>query len=236
MVHIGIIPDGNRRWCKNNNKKLDDLIDWWINKMIFPNIKTIIKNPKLQKKLKYFTNITLYISSIDNFNRSDKSYELSWKLIEKLYFLFKDFDEFSNKENNIFTTEELSKLKEFSINTKLNIVGNLDLIPENIQTILNEVKNLMNGNKIIITIAIAYDPKKDIENTILKNNEFYNRNQPNIDLIYRSGNERRTSGFFPYQSLYSELYFEKKLWPDININDIIRALNSYQRRNRRFGL
>ena len=49
MVHIGIIPDGNRRWCKINNKNLDDLIDLWIDKMILSNIKTIIKNPKLQK-------------------------------------------------------------------------------------------------------------------------------------------------------------------------------------------
>ena len=90
-------------------------------------------------------------------------------------------------------------------------------------------------NILIINLAIAYDYIKDLLNFGLKNNCNYNREQTQIDCIFRSGNEYRTSGFFPCHSLYSEIIVFDKLWPEINIEDFKNVIYIYNNRHRRFG-
>jgi undecaprenyl diphosphate synthase len=63
----------------------------------------------------------------------------------------------------------------------------------------------------------------------------YNREQSNIDILFRSGGEKRISGFFPTKVLYSELFFEKKLWPEITLDDLNRIVKLFKKRERRFG-
>ena len=92
------------------------------------------------------------------------------------------------------------------------------------------------GSKYSINIAIAYDYNKDILSfSEENNNKNYIRNQSNIDLVFRSGGEKRLSGFFPTKTIYSELYFIDKFFPDINLDDINNAIIEYKKRNRRFG-
>ena len=71
------------------------------------------------------------------------------------------------------------------------------------------------------------------ENLISKN--LYTKEQPDPDLVIRTGGELRISNFLPWQSVYSELYFTNKYWPDFKNDDLLEAIAEYQKRNRRFG-
>ena len=93
----------------------------------------------------------------------------------------------------------------------------------------------MKTQKYILNLAIAYDYNKDFINyghDIFKN---YIRKQSNIDFVLRTGGESRISGFFPTKTLYSELFFSKKMWPDITIVDINNYIRKFKNRDRRFG-
>jgi len=230
MVHIGIIPDGNRRWCKNKNINYNFLIEHWLNNMIIKNIKLLINYKEKYKQLTEISNISLYVSSIDNIYREDKTHELGFELIRKLYKLF-NFTQLYFQEFEEYERKKLNKIyKDFS----LNIIGDINLLPQDIQDIINEAKTILNGSKYSINIAIAYDYNKESfsEQNVNKN---YIRNQSNIDLVFRSGGEKRLSGFFPTKTIYSELYFIDKFFPDINLDDINDAITEYKKRNRRYG-
>ena len=154
----------------------------------------------------------------DNINkRQDVSTQIVFTLIEKLYHMIK----------NDLTTE-LSIFKYL----KIDIIKSECLIPHNILLMIEEIKELTKFNKtMLLTVGIGYDPNKDLEN-IIQNGE---RDQTDIDLVFRSGGEKRLSGFFPFHTMHSELVFVDKLWPDIRLKDINDAVIEYERRDRRFG-
>ena len=93
------------------------------------------------------------------------------------------------------------------------------------------IESSESSNRIEGVIA----PHYRIEKLVLKEKKRMSTNQTNIDLLFRSGREKRISGFFPYHTFYSELYFSDKLWPDIRIADIIEALKKFNKTDRRFG-
>ena len=97
------------------------------------------------------------------------------------------------------------------------------------------IQKKKNEDLFVLNIAIAYDYNKDMINYGKNELENYNRNQSNIDLVFRSGGEKRISGFFPTKIIYSELFFEKKLWPDITLNHLNIVIKKYFHRNRRYG-
>lgn len=231
LINIGIIPDGNRRWCKNNNLKYNDLVDHWYNEMIINSIYTILRKENIMNNLtnlRYIKSISLYLSSIDNISRKDGSENLGFDLIKKLYLLFKNSEKY-------FEKEEIEILQKLCNQSKLNMIGDIDIIPEDIKIILLDIQKKMKGDKYLINIAIAYDYKKDLDNHGHNINKNYTRDQENIDLVFRSGNEQRLSGFFPTKTLYSELFFVETLWPDITIWDIDNCIGEYFKRSRRFG-
>lgn len=232
MVHIGIIPDGNRRWCKINNHDQIYLLEIWLKK-INKIIKCISNNNKYIF-LKNINEISIYICSIDNLKREDKTKYIIFKFIEKLNLIY-------NNYNSYFKKDIIKNFENSYIH--INFIGDLELLPENIQEIINNFKkknNLRNvnieKNKIFtINLAVAYNYHNDLLNYSNNNLENYNRNQSNIDLIFRSGKENRISGFFPTKILYSEIYFSKKYWPDITLNDLNLAIKNFLGRERRFG-
>jgi undecaprenyl diphosphate synthase len=234
MVHIGIIPDGNRRWCKKNNYEVDTLVKHWSNLIIESLHKNT--NRKLSKYLKDITEVSFYVCSIDNINRDDKTKYLIYDLIRFIYNIYKDPKKFMKEHNLEYSEEDYNKGQEFLKDLTINFVGDVNLLPKDIQNILKEVqKNNKAENKYTLNLAIAYDYHKDMLNfgrTDLKN---YTREQSDIDLVFRSGGEYRTSGFFPTKTLYSELFFLKKLWPEITVDDFINVMKKFQKRNRRFG-
>ena len=234
MVHIGIIPDGNRRWCKKNNYEIDTLVQHWSNIII----ESIHKNSsrRMSKYLQDITEVSFYVCSIDNINRNDKTKYLIFDLIRFIHNIYKDPKKFMAEQNLEYSEEDYKKGQDFLEDLTINFVGDVNLLPKDIQKILKEVqKNNKSENKYTLNLAIAYDYHKDMLNfgrTDLKN---YTREQSDIDLIFRSGGEYRTSGFFPTKTLYSELFFLKKLWPEVTVDDFINVMKKFQKRNRRFG-
>ena len=234
MVHIGIIPDGNRRWCKKNDYEVDTLVQHW-SELIINSIKKY-SNKKSSKYFKEITEVSFYVCSIDNINRMDKTKYLIYDLIRFIYNIYKDPKKFCKDKNIEYTEEDFKKGQELLKELNINYVGDIEVLPKDIQKILKEtLKNNKEGNKYTLNLAIAYDYHKDILNfgrTELKN---YNREQSDIDLIFRSGGEYRTSGFFPTKTLYSELFFLKKLWPEVTYDDFLGVMKKFYKRNRRFG-
>tara|TARA_B100000575_G_scaffold254896_1_gene224332 strand:- start:705 stop:1397 length:693 start_codon:yes stop_codon:yes gene_type:complete len=229
MVHIGIIPDGNRRWCKKNNYDVNQLPILWKDYII----KIIKEFAKIDDINKYtdFENVnelSIYIASIDNTNRNDKT-----KLI--LFKLFEELENIINYPEKFFDKSIIDAIDRYSKDIKINFIGDINILPKEIQKTINKYKKLLTGNKYIINLAIAYDYNKDIINEGKYDNLNYNRDQTNIDIVFRSGKEKRLSGFFPTKTIYSELFFSDKLWLDIEINDIYNVLLEYKERDRRFG-
>lgn len=220
-MHIGIIPDGNRRWCKNNNMKLNNIIEKWMN-LITNNIEIILDainnkwNAQLQN-LSFIDEVSIYLFTIDNLGREDDTMHSIYKFIERV--------------DSLKSTLKESIIQAISRYVNLNIVGHTACLPQNIQDIINNAEKTLNG-KYTLTIGLAYDPKKDIHNIIMNKCK---RNQSDIDLVIRSGGEYRSSGFFPYHTMYSEYVFLDKLWPDIQLSDISDAIETYKKRQRRFG-
>ena len=234
MIHIGIIPDGNRRWCKKNNIELKDTIQIWTHKFLdlltelLGNIDENKKKYKKYKKLKKVNEVSLYVCSIDNLKRNDDTMICILKFIENINEILFTKTEHINEVN-------FRKIQYYLEKININIIGDIDLFPENIQNILNKLKRKNEEVVLTINLAIGYNYENDLLS--YKNNNFihYNREQSNIDLLFRSGGEKRISGFFPTKMLYSELFFYNKLWPDITLNDFNKIIKKYLKRDRRFG-
>ena len=234
MVHIGIIPDGNRRWCKKNNLDVNDLVKHWSNIIIEAIYNN--KKKKMSKYLKDITEVSFYVCSIDNINRNDNTKFIIYDFIRLIYNSYKDPKKLLKEHNIEYSEEDYQICQEYLKELNYNFIGEIELLPKDIQNIINELtQNNNTQNKFILNLAIAYDYNKDLLNFEKSDFKNYDRKQSDIDLIFRSGGEYRTSGFFPTKTLYSELFFLKKLWPEITIDDFINVMKKFQKRNRRFG-
>ena len=139
---------------------------------------------------------------------------------------------------------------------KLNVIGNIDKLPNIVQDELNYViKKTKNNNQMTLTLALSYGGREEIASTFkrlaikVKNNiispekidqsiineHLYTQNLPDVDLLIRTSGEKRISNFLLWQIAYAELYFSKVLWPDFTKKHLHKALTSYQKRERRFG-
>ncbi|MAU64210.1 MAG: di-trans,poly-cis-decaprenylcistransferase [Flavobacteriaceae bacterium] len=225
--HVAIIMDGNGRWAKKIGKK-----------RIFGH-----KNgTKSVKECIYGSieigvqNITLYVFSMENWKRPVLEVNALMNLLV----------------NSL--ERELPSLMENDI--KLCAVGDLDSLNLKSKKNLKEViLKTSNNKKLILTLAISYGSRQELSTAIrnisnkVKNNliseekidekiineHLYTRNLPNVDLLIRTGGEYRISNFLLWQIAYAELYFTDILWPDFRKEDFFNAINSYQKRERRFG-
>ena len=131
---------------------------------------------------------------------------------------------------------------------KINIIGNLNKLPLKVKSSLKKVIKLTrNNDKIIVNLAVNYGSKSEIINALkkLKNRkkidikslrkELYTKNLPDPDILIRTGGHKRLSNFMLWQLAYSELYFEKKLWPDFTTKDYNRILKNYREVKINFG-
>jgi undecaprenyl diphosphate synthase len=207
-IHLGIIPDGNRRWCKNNNKTELEYINAMQNM-----IKSIFNNNDMYPTLKLISEISIYVLSKDNIiKRNHKTIDLVGKIIDFLSIFL------STNEYNI----------------KINIIGDMTILPITIQEkleILTNISLFKLEKQFPINLAIGYDPIKDTK--IYLKEGIDSRTQ--IDMVVRSGREKRSSGFFPLQTLYSEWIYLDTLWPDITMKDIHESILEFQSRKRNFG-
>ena len=219
--HLGIIIDGNRRWAKEKG---------------LPNLEghrkglDVLKSSIGWVKERGIKILTIYIFSTENWNRSKK--EVSY-----LMSLFKEVFKDSHK---------IAEIK----NVKIRIVGERGMIPKDILEIIEKVESDTKENKdMVVNLAFSYGGRKEIIHSIkriidkkiskdkvtekvVSDNLYVTED---IDLIIRTGKEKRLSGFLTWQSSYSELCFLEKYWPDFNEEDLDSILLDYSNRQRRFG-
>jgi len=226
--HLALIPDGNRRWSRSHKLNLLQGYNTGIKK--FVDFSVWLKNMGA-------SSVTVWTLSTENIkNRSKRELNILYNLYIK-------------------TSYDKEIIKVLNDNdTKVLIIGNTKIIHLKVMKALNNLQKITRKNsKFTINLLIAYGGKEDIiyaikhivkakiKNKITKINEEIIRKYiqttliPDPDLIIRTSGEIRTSGFLPWQSSYSELYFSKKYWPDFNQNDLKRVIMNFSKRQRRFG-
>lgn len=140
---------------------------------------------------------------------------------------------------------------------RVKVVGKLDLLPDSVREAIEEAeKATEHYDKRLFNIAIGYDGRLEIVDSIKKivqdvkdgkldvedinedvvSKNLYTEGLDDPNLIIRTSGEERLSGFLLWQSSYSELYFCESLWPELRKVDFLRAIRSYQQRERRFGV
>ena len=212
-IHIGVIPDGNRRWCKKNNSDVFKSIDIMKN--------AIIQNFEDREELKEtYTNFslineaTIYILSKDNLlKRKDDTIKMVEYALEVV----------------------LSNLNNIKKYLKIQFIGELELLPENILEMVKKIQDETTEGSFVTTVGIAYDPILDSFKLLNNSSERGKFEQSDIDLVIRTGGEIRTSGFFPLKTLYSEFIFLDNLFPDLTLLKISDSIDEYLKRERRFG-
>ena len=219
LNHVAIIMDGNGRWGikKKNSRNLG-------HKAGLDTIEDIIKT-SVENKIKF---LTLYVFSIDNWKRPKKEIDYLFNLLLK--FLSEKINEF-NKQN-----------------FKLKVLGR-KVFTKKLNNLLKYSENLTKNNtKLQINIALNYSSKQEIIYSIKKiikkrskinelniSKNLYTENIPDPEILIRTGNTKRLSDFLLWQLSYTEIFFEKKLWPDFKKNDFIKIINKYKKIKRNFG-
>jgi undecaprenyl diphosphate synthase len=220
IKHVAIIMDGNGRWGIKKNRSRN-----FGHKAGLDTIEKIIEETISQK----IDLLTLYTFSTENWKRPKKEISFLFKLLEN--FLLKK-------------TDNLIKNK-----IKLKFIGNNKKFSKTLQSLfLKSEKKTLNGKKLQINLALNYGSKEEIVNTIKtlnKNNEkinekniennLYTKGLPLPDLLIRTGGTRRLSNFLLWQLAYTEIFFEKKLWPDFKKNDYKKILDEFRYLKRNFG-
>ena len=219
LNHVAIIMDGNGRWgLRNKNSRNAG------HKQGLDTVEKIIKESAKQK-IKY---LTLFAFSTENWKRPKKEITYLLNLLENFL---------------INKIEDLNKQ-----NIKLKIIGEKNFSKKlNSLLILSEKKTFKN-TRFQINLALNYGSKFELLNAfkkLKKNNEriseknlkkyLQTQNIPDPEILIRTGNTKRLSNFLLWQLAYTEIFFEKKLWPDFNKKDFIRIIKNYKKIKRNFG-
>lgn len=225
--HIAIIMDGNGRWAKNRGK-----LRIFGHENGTKSVKNIVEScSKLGIQC-----LTLYAFSTENWNRPKLEVKTLMSLL--ISSLKRESDKL--QKNNI----------------RLNPIGNLNLLPLKVSKELFQVVETTKSNSgMVLNLALSYGSRDEIINCVkeigekIKNNlisfekidetvinqHLYTQNLPDVDLLIRTSGEQRVSNFLLWQIAYAELYFTKVLWPDFTEQDLYKAIDNYQKRERRFG-
>ena len=219
LKHVAIIMDGNGRWgLKNKNSRNAG------HKAGLKTVEKIIKET-IKNKIRY---LTLYAFSTENWKRPKN----------EINFLFGLLDNFLR--NRI---EELHQQK-----IRLKIIGNKDFTQKLNKLLISSEKKTLKNKKLQINLALNYGSKFELLNAFKglkkskliineKNLQKYlsTKDIPDPDLLIRTGNTKRLSNFLLWQLAYSEIFFEKKLWPDFNEKDYNRIIKKFKNIKRNFG-
>lgn len=222
LSHVSFIMDGNRRWAKKNLLNISRGHTQG-SKQIEPIVKCAIK-----KNIDY---VTFWALSRENWERPK----------EEVSILMDVFRHFLNSDS-------LVRLKKN--NVKCNVIGDISIFPEDIRRDVSQVIiDTQHNNAITMNIALNYSGRDEVLSAInrllsegkknISEKEFsgylLTKSIPDPDLIIRTGGEYRLSGFMPWQSVYSELYFTKTYWPDFTDIEFEEITAEFFNRQRRFG-
>ena len=218
--HVAIIMDGNGRWGLKKKKSRN-----YGHKEGIKSVEKIII-AAIENKIKF---LTLYTFSTENWKRPIQEINLLFNLLEN------------------YLDKELVNLERKNI--KIKVLGNIKKFPKNLKKKLQRAEKKTEKNKKIqINIALNYGSREEIVNSVKKLNKssllinekniskyLYTKNIPDPEILIRTGNTNRLSNFLIWQSIYTEIFFEKKLWPDFNEKDYQKILNKFKIIKRNFG-
>jgi len=219
LNHLAIILDGNRTWARLNNKP--EILG---HSEGAKNIQNIVKL-SLKNNIKV---LSLYVLSTENLkNRSQFELQHLFSLFEKLINYKSLFEE--NK-------------------VKLQISGDLSLLPNSVQNSMNTLlKETKTNNAMVLNLCMNYGGRDEIIRAIKKiktpleiTEETFAKyldtgNLPEVDLLIRTGGHQRISNFLIWKAAYAELFFSNQNWPDFNENEFNKALEFYNNTDRKFG-
>jgi len=225
--HVAIIMDGNGRWARK--KLMNRVLGHEKGADTVREIITACR--KLGIRI-----LTLYAFSTENWSRPDKEVNALMTLLKK------------------FVRSETDEL--FNQNIRLNVIGQKDRLPDDVQTVLDSAMEKTRGNTMMtLNLALSYGAREEITRAVKKialkarqgeitgddideklvADHFYTSGMPDPDLLIRTSGEMRVSNFLLWQIAYSEFFFTKTLWPDFTEQEFINILMDYQKRDRRFG-
>ena len=225
--HIAIIMDGNRRWAKQKN--LDIRLG---HKKGAETLENIVKYCN-KIGVKY---LTVYAFSTENWKRSKEEVAALMLLLQNY---LDNFANMADKDN--IRVKMLGSRENLSAGLLKKIDSTIERTKNNTGLTFNVCLNYGGRPEIVEAVkSIAYLIKdnqidiNDITEDLISNN-LYTAGMPDPDLMIRTSGEIRTSNFLPWHLVYSEFYFIDKLWPDFNSKDLDKAIEEYNRRNRKFG-
>lgn len=225
--HVAIIPDGNGRWAKvhgeartaghvHGTARVKD---------------TVIYAKELGIKV-----LTIYAFSTENWNRPKEEVDTLMELLRN------------------YLIQERKNILENKI--QLRTIGNIERLPEAVLKELNETIELSSKNtEMILNFAISYGSQDEIIRAVKKiatdclqdkltlnsitpelfSNYLDTKGIPDPDLLIRTSGEMRISNFLLWQMAYTEIYSTSILWPDFTREEFLKAVQEYQKRNRRYG-
>jgi undecaprenyl diphosphate synthase len=226
--HIAIIMDGNGRWAqKHTIGRIRG------HRKGAQAVRTVVRACR-EIGIKY---LTLFAFSIENWDRPAKE-------VQALMFLLEEY-----------LKKELEELQKQEI--RLTTIGDIERLNPSVKEKLLQVKeSTLKNDKMVLNLALSYGAKDEIICAVKKiieddkagkididkldketfSNYLYTSGMPDPDLLIRTSGECRISNFLLWQLAYTELYFTNILWPDFTKDDLFKAIASYQKRERRFGL
>ncbi|HNZ82069.1 MAG TPA: isoprenyl transferase [Sedimentibacter sp.] len=225
--HIAVIMDGNRRWAKQKNlpAKMGH------REGALRVIDLVRTCGDIGVKF-----LSVYAFSTENWNRDKKEIDYLMNLLVEFVF------------------NELNTLHKNDV--KITMMGNIEDLPDKTRIEVERAVELTKNNKTLhLNIALSYGSRNEILRAVKNivkecgnkelgideiNEESFKRylftyNMPDPDLLIRTSGEIRLSNFLLYQMAYTEFYFTEVLWPDFNKNELFKAIESYQKRKRRYG-
>ncbi len=223
LQHVAIIMDGNRRWAKEHF-----LPTMMGHKKGVDSLKNVTRACD-DFEIKY---LTLYAFSTENWNRKQ----------EEVDFLM-----------DLLATTLKNELKELNENNvKMNFIGDLSALNQNLQNILIHSKETTKNNTgVVLTVAINYGSRDEIVNAVkniikdnkkeeeitteLISNYLYTKNIPDPDLLIRTSGEKRISNYLLWQIAYSEIYITDTYWPEFDKEQLSKAVIEFGLRQRRYG-
>ena len=219
LNHVAIIMDGNGRWGLRNKNSRNAGHKAGLN-TVEKIIKVTIKN-----KIKF---LTLYTFSTENWKRPQKEIKFLFDLLEN------------------FLKDKIGDLNQQKI--RLKIIGKKNFSSKLNSLLIKSEKKTSKNKRLQINLALNYGSKSELINAFRelikdklnineKNLKKYleTKNIPDPDLLIRTGNTKRLSNFLLWQLAYSEIFFERKLWPDFNEKDYIKIIVKFRKIKRNFG-
>ena len=220
LKHVAIIMDGNGRWGISKRKSRN-----YGHKKGIEAVEKII-TAAIKKNIKY---LTLFVFSTENWKRPIKEIKYLFNLLET------------------YIDSEIENLQKKNI--KLKVIGNISSFPKKLKLKIKRLESLTKNNtKIQINMALNYGARQEIiyafkkllKKKIMINEKniskyLYTHSIPDPEILIRTGNTKRISNFLIWQTIYTEIFFEKKMWPEFNQNDFNKIIKKYNKIHRNFG-